>query len=141
GMGRARDGPAAVDREQGGGEGRGRGGQDADAARGPAGGGDSGLQPLGETAARGPIVTAHGDPRRPPQPLPAEGSDPLSDRLRPVGRELVAHDAAAVVLAKNGGGERHGTCPPKRPVGSRRGAGGTSDETAGAARTEAPLTR
>src|SRR6266516_4860637 len=102
---------------------------------------DPGLQALDEGAARGPVVAPDGDARRPLQPFPSERRDPLPDRLRPLGRELVAHDAPDVVLAENGGGELHGTRLPQRPVGSRREAGGASDEAAGATRTEAPLTR
>src|SRR5205814_10565876 len=87
------------------------------------------------------VVATPGDARGPIHPVASERRDSLPDRLLPVGRELLAHDAADVVLAEDGGGELHGTRPPQRPVGSRREAGGASDETAGATRTEAPLTR
>jgi len=68
----------------------------------------AGEQAVREPGSGGTVVPPHGEPGGAPQTLPAERRDRLADGAGDLRRELVAHDAADVVLAKDGGGQRHG---------------------------------
>src|SRR6266487_1626485 len=65
---------------------------------------DAREQAVHEPRPGGAVVPADGEPRRAPQTLPAERRDGLADGASDLRRELVAHDAADVILAKDGGG-------------------------------------
>jgi len=69
---------------------------------------DAGEQAERQRGSGGAIVASYGEPGRAPQALPAERRDRLPDGARALRRELIAHGAADVVLAKDGGGELHG---------------------------------
>src|SRR5213078_4998565 len=64
-----------------------------------------------ESGSRGAIVAAHGEPGRTLEALPRERANGLTDGARDLGRELLAHGAANVVLAEDGSGEFHGRPP------------------------------
>ena len=65
---------------------------------------DAGEQAVREPRSGGPVVPPDGQPGGAPQTLPAERCDRLADGAGALRRELGAHDAADVVLAKDGGG-------------------------------------
>src|SRR5207248_5428330 len=89
-------------------------------------------RPRSRIARRGPGRRRRAGCRVPPrgggatETLPAERRDRLSDSARDFGTQLVAHDAADVVLAEDRGRELHWTPTPQRPVaGVAARAGGT----------------
>src|SRR6267378_2296373 len=114
---------------------------------------DAGEETVRERGSGGAVVPSRGEPGRAPQALPGERGDGLPDSARALGRELVAHGAPDVVLAKDGGGELHGApgvsdrstfgaaaprrSPPARRPTRRRsslpGRGGDSGECRAAA--------
>src|SRR5690348_13421290 len=73
----------------------------------PTHGFDAGQDAVRESGSRGAVVAAHGEPGRTLEALPRERSNGLTDGARDLGRELLAHGAANVVLAKDGSGEFH----------------------------------
>src|SRR6267378_1502860 len=79
----------------------------ADVHRVAAHGLDAGEDAVRQPGSGGTVVPPHGEPGSAPQTLPAERRDRLADGAGDVRRELVTHDAADVVLAKDGGGQRH----------------------------------
>src|SRR6266699_3526737 len=89
---------------------------------------DAREQAVREPRPGGAVVPADGEPRRAPQPLPAERRDGLADGASDLRRELVAHDAADVILAKDGGGGDGGV-----------DEGGAGAVTAGTACNPSPL--